>query len=392
MTVGTPDERDAESAAAGSHERARLEEHRRLGYRPQLDGIRALAILPVVTFHAWDTPRGGLFGVDIFFVLSGFLITTLLLGEWQASGRISLPHFYLRRALRLLPALFVAVAGYLVIAGTVGAFGVPFSRALRGAGYGVLYVSNIMIAIGTDTPAAIGHLWSLATEEQFYLVWPLALLLVLCLGASRRLLVFGLIVAIAALTAHRSELLAGGVSVTRIYYAPDGHFDQLLIGCLAGVWFATGTLPALLRSQRFLRVAAPVAVVIVAGMFFLPYLTKLRVLNLLTVFGAAVAVLIIAVLANPHSLIARVLALAPLVFIGKISYALYLWHPILIYGLAGLPRIAEVALAFAVATISYYLIELPFLRLTRRDRARIDADTSSAETIQEAWVGQVVRQ
>src|SRR5256885_55074 len=93
----------------GSPERPELEQHRRFGYRPQLDGLRAVAIIPVVSFHAWVVPRGGDLGVDIFFVLSGFLITPLLVGEGRSSGRISLPHFYLRRVLRLFPALVVAV-------------------------------------------------------------------------------------------------------------------------------------------------------------------------------------------------------------------------------------------------------------------------------------------
>src|SRR5690349_15564871 len=92
----------------GLGERPGLERHRRFGYRPQLDGVRALAILPVVGFHAWVFPKGGYLGVDTFFVLSGFLITTLLVEEAQANGRISLPHFYYRRVLRLVPALLVA--------------------------------------------------------------------------------------------------------------------------------------------------------------------------------------------------------------------------------------------------------------------------------------------
>ncbi len=362
--------------ALGSPERAGLEQHRRFGYRPQLDGVRAFAILPVVAFHAWGVPRGGIFGVDVFFVLSGFLITALLIQEWEASGRISLPHFYLRRALRLLPALLVAVFAYLLIVGTVGASGTPFSRALEGAAYGVFYVSNIMIATGTAVPVAIAPLWSLATEEQFYLIWPLTLLLALRLGATRRLLAAGLAVAIAALCAHRAQMIADGVSVTRVYFGPDGHFDQLLIGCLAGLWFATGTLPAPLRSPRFYRVATPVALGIVCTMFVLQYFTSFRLLSVLTVFGVAVAILILAVLVDDRSLLARVLALPPLVFVGKISYALYLWNTVLLYGFGRVPSGYEVALTFVAATASYNLVELPFLRRKRRDRATIDAEAA----------------
>ena len=365
---------------AGSEERAELEQHARLGYRPELDGVRAAAILPVVFFHAYARPEGGFLGVDIFFVLSGFLITTLLLQEWRESGRISLRHFYLRRALRLLPALFAALAGYLAYTAATAFTGKThdpgrLGHAAESAAYGALYVSNVILAIGSPhVNTAVSHLWSLATEEQFYLVWPLALVLLLRGGASRLRLSWVLVAAIAILFADRTVLDLHGASHARLYYAPDAHFDGLLVGCLAGVLFVYDRVPALLRSPRFLALAGPPLLAGIAAMFAV---TNIRAealpLGLLTAFAVGVGLLLLAVVEHPGSLLARVLRLAPLVFVGKISYALYLWHNIMLVAFQHGPVAVKVVLSFAAAIASYYVVELPFLRLKRRDRARVDA-------------------
>jgi peptidoglycan/LPS O-acetylase OafA/YrhL len=360
-------------------ERPALEQHRRFGYRPQLDGVRAIAILSVVGFHAWVFPRGGYLGVDMFFVLSGFLITTLLVEEAEANGRISLPHFYFRRALRLVPALVVAASVYaLYIAAEVAITGhsrsgVPVENAVLGSLYGVLYVQNILIVTGHGMPLAVGHLWSLATEEQFYLVWPLTLFLALRAGATRRGLMLGLVAAIAVLEIDRFRLMLQHASFQRIYFAPDGQFDVILIGCVAGLWFAGGGATRMLGRPASNYAATLVGVAAVVFMLILPYYADWRVvLSVLPLLGAGVALLILALVVGRPSPLARLLSLPPLVFVGKISYALYLWHPILIWGFRRLPTVAEVALAFLVATLSYYVVELPFLRRKRRDRAEID--------------------
>ena len=189
--------------------------------------MRALAILPVVGFHAYVVPKGGYLGVDIFFVLSGFLITTLLVEEAQANGRISLGHFYLRRGLRLLPALFVAALAYVLLSSVEVAVsghthaGTPLSSALTGSLYGVLDVQNILIATGTAMPLAVGHLWSLATEEQFYLLWPITLVLVLRAKVSVR--VSQLADLPDRLPERRPRWLVLTSASSRVYFAPDGH-------------------------------------------------------------------------------------------------------------------------------------------------------------------------
>ena len=370
---------------SGLGERPSLEQHRRFGYRPQLDGVRALAILPVVGFHAWTVPKGGYLGVDIFFVLSGFLITTLLVEEAQAKGHISAGHFYLRRALRLLPALLVAALAYALLSSLEVAVtghthvGTPLADAWKGAAYGVVYVQNILIATGTAMPVAIGHLWSLATEEQFYLLWPMMLVIALWARVGYRALSIFLVVVILALALDRIRLIHSGASFRRLYFAPDGHFDVILIGCLAGLWFATGGAPRALRRKWLSNTFLVVGVATVSLMLVLPYFaTGHVVLGLLPVLAIGIAMLIVAVAADKTSPVALLLSLAPFVFIGKISYALYLWHPIILYAFHRTTVVAEVALSFVAATLSYYVVELPFLRLKRRDRARVDSAPARA--------------
>src|SRR5262249_25897924 len=143
----------------------------RLGYRPALDGVRALAITGVVLAHAYRWPPGGGFGVDLFFVLSGFLITTLLLEEHAAHGRISLVDFYRRRAFRLLPALYTLLLVYLAIVVVRGEFTEWFRPLSALAAF--FYATNLVEATGWGIDGPVRHLWSLAAEEQFYFVWPL---------------------------------------------------------------------------------------------------------------------------------------------------------------------------------------------------------------------------
>src|SRR5438093_1585780 len=161
-----------------------MREARRLGYRPALDGVRGIAIAIVVAFHAFGWPAAGTLGVDLFFVLSGFLITTLLLEEHARSGRIGIRAFYLRRARRLLPALFALLVPFLLIALAAVVFrGSSPSALFLGLGAALTYTSNIVVAADPSAvPAALIHLWSLGAEEQFYIVWPLLLVVLMRRG------------------------------------------------------------------------------------------------------------------------------------------------------------------------------------------------------------------
>src|SRR6266511_2717603 len=193
---------------------------KRLGYRPALDGVRGIAIAIVVAYHAFGWPGEGTLGVDLFFVLSGFLITTLLLEEHERMGAISIRAFYRRRARRLLPALFVMLAPFLVLAAVTAAVTASF-------------------------------------------LWPLLLLLLLRLGGVRR--VGQALAALLALAlVYRLQLVLRGASIGRLYYAPDTHADPLLIGCALGCCFARGRLPSwIVSSTRARELAGATALVLV---------------------------------------------------------------------------------------------------------------------------------
>jgi peptidoglycan/LPS O-acetylase OafA/YrhL len=357
----------------------------RLGYQPALDGVRALAILPVVVFHAFEWPDGGVLGVHIFFVLSGFLITTLLLQEWNRTGSISLPHFYLRRALRLFPALAVMLAAYVAVQVArelvIEPEALDLRAALEGVLYSVFYVSNVVQASGTVLAVPLVPLWSLATEEQFYLLWPFLLVLALRLRSRPRALEALLIGAIVLIVAHRVRLSLSDASVERLYFAPDTSFDTILIGCLFAVWFVSGRVPRPLRSASVLRWAwLPAAAFVVATIFATSNRSPAMYWGFLLPFSLAVALVVLTVVADRSSAPARLLALPPLVFLGRISYSLYLWHLLVIYfgQRVGIHESVGVVLAVVAATASYYLVERPFLRIKRRDRAEVEGRSTNA--------------
>jgi peptidoglycan/LPS O-acetylase OafA/YrhL len=352
-----------------------MRDARRLGYRPALDGVRGIAIAIVVSFHAFGWPKAGTLGVDLFFVLSGFLITTLLLEEHSRSGRISVRAFYVRRARRLLRALFVMLFPFLLIAGAAAIFrGSVTSSLLRGLGAALTYTSNVVVAVDpSSVPAALIHLWSLAAEEQFYIVWPLLLLVLVRRGGIRlvgRVLIVLLVVAVA----YRLQLLLRGASVERIYYGPDTHADSLLIGCVVGCWFVRGHLPrfAFSAGARKVSIALSLGAVLSAAALLghVPSRLAYELQLVPTVFAVAAGVFIVCA-ALGGSAIARGLSVGPLVFLGRISYSVYLWHLPLLVAFAGMDRefglrtVAAVVAAILVATASRYLIELPFLARRR---------------------------
>jgi peptidoglycan/LPS O-acetylase OafA/YrhL len=343
----------------------------RLGYRPALDGVRGIAIAIVVAFHAFHWPAAGTLGVDLFFVLSGFLITTLLLEEHARSGRIRIGAFYIRRARRLLPALFAMLAPFLLIAVSATALGggAPGWLWLRLAA-ALTYTSNVLVA-ADPTLGSFGliHLWSLAAEEQFYIVWPLLLLVVIRrVGTARvgRVLVLLLFVAVT----YRLQLLLRGASIERVYYGPDTHADSLLIGCIFGSYYVRGRLPQFVFGYRSRGVSITVslAVVLVAAVLVSRFPSRLTYETQLlpTAFAVAAGVFIVSA-AIGGSLVARALAVRPLVFLGRISYSLYLWHLPLLVALAGthhgfgVRTATAVVIALLVATGSRYLVELPVL-------------------------------
>jgi len=330
----------------------------RLGYVPALDGLRAVAIAGVVLYHGTGHPAGGWLGVDLFFVLSGFLITTLLLEEHRSHGRVDILGFYRRRARRLMPALLAVLVVVLAFTGSV--FGVV-------AGLG--YFSNVvqMGAPESTMPPALEHLWSLAAEEQFYLVWPL--LLFVLLRARLGLAVVLVLAGVVFTTIRQFQLWgAGEVFWQRIAYGPDTRSTAILVGCLLALLVSARGAPGF----RFVQ---PVAVGLFAAFYIIDSESFVLSGFPLLLFACVSAVLIVRAL-DARSFLARALAVTPMVFLGRISYSLYLWHaPIfLLFGVSatekGLSLIPALVLSLVAATASYYFIELPFLR--RRAKPEID--------------------
>ena len=356
---------------AGGVKLTRMRGARQLGYRPALDGVRGIAIAIVVAFHAFGWPSAGTLGVDLFFVLSGFLITTLLLEEHACSGGIHIRAFYLRRARRLLPALFALLAPLVVLgAATVVFRGPAPSALLLGIGAALTYTSNIVVAVDSSAlPAALTHLWSLAGEEQFYILWPLFLVVLIGRGGVRLLgRVVSMLLVLAVL--YRLQLLLRGASIERIYYGPDTHADSLLVGCAFGCYFVRGGLPWMIASKRARKVSIAVSLVaVLAAVAFVGRLSpQLAHQTLLVPTGFAVAAgVFIVCAALGGSAVAGGLSARPLVFLGRISYSVYLWHLPLLVAFAGLDRefgvrtIAAVVATVVVATGSRYLVELPVL-------------------------------
>jgi peptidoglycan/LPS O-acetylase OafA/YrhL len=364
---------------------------------PALNGLRGMAVIGVVAYHlqlGWA--KGGYLGVDLFFVLSGFLITTLLLEEWVGKGRISLGGFWGRRARRLLPALFLvvsALAVYLVLNGLwggPGANGLVDLSGLRGDAIStLLYVNNwhsIFVHQSYfaqfSTPSPLQHTWSLAIEEQFYLVWPLVLLVLLRNGrrAWRRagvVLAVGLGVLSSILMA---VLFTPGTDPSRVYYGTDTRLFDLMAGATIAFIAAARPQPNA-RAARTLHVVAPLAgVALLVFWVTAGYTTGVRA-GMPTNFMFEGGFLVCAVLAGlvvadarlvAPGRLARGLAWGPLHFIGTISYGIYLWHwPVIVYlngartGLSAWPLdLLRVAVTLVLSTASYYLVERP-IRLAR---------------------------
>ncbi|MFF5971058.1 acyltransferase family protein [Streptomyces sp. NPDC012769] len=339
-----------------------------------LDGLRGLAVLGVLLFHAGHF-GGGFLGVDLFFVLSGFLITGLLLGEARTrNGRIDLAAFWGRRARRLAPALAVMVAGTLLL---VGAFGTPsvVRQALDDTPWVVANLANwhfIADQVGywqsSDTQV-FSHLWSIAVEEQFYLVWPL-LIVVLARGGGagsgdRR-------VAVAAATGAVLSLvlmvaLADPVDTTRVYEGTDTRAFSLLLGSL----MATEPAARLLRRAGE-RAVGRWSLVLAAGIAAYWFAADGQhspglFHGGLFLHALGAALLIACVARAPRSPLGRALAVPPLRGLGLISYGLYLWHwPVFLLltddrlGLTGRRRTAVLlAVSLAAAWLSKVLVEDP---------------------------------
>jgi peptidoglycan/LPS O-acetylase OafA/YrhL len=324
----------------------------RLGYQPALDGLRGIAILMVVVYHARFAAHEfhwfGSNGVAVFFTLSGFLITRLLIEEREALGGISLSRFYARRALRLLPAFAVMV----LVTALVGL--ADLSEVLRASSY----LANWWLAAG-DLLGPLSHTWSLSIEEQFYLVWPLLLVVPFAIGPR-------VVAPVALAVTLGYRLLGPEVPETEYAFATHMQIPMVLMGvCLGVAWKGA------MRTPRWAALLG--AGLIVAASLIAPGQPGTRLASPLASLGAVL--LIVEVLGGGQP--ARVLASGPLVSLGLVSYSLYLWHYPVMFALGVLPHdpaggidpvssLMSLALSLLLAVLSWRLIEQPILALRRR--------------------------
>jgi peptidoglycan/LPS O-acetylase OafA/YrhL len=355
----------------------------RLGYRRWLDGLRGLAILAVVGSHL-NLLRGGFLGVDLFFVLSGFLITALLLQEWQSRGAIDLKRFYLRRALRLWPGLFALLAVCLGV--SIFLLAPEQGAALRHE----IVIAGCYLAnwntLHMVPMATLGYTWSLAVEEQFYLIWPLALAGMLRWGVSRRQMILVVCAGIAASGAVRAALYdrhpasewAAHKSFVRCYTGLDTRADALLVGCLVGLLAVWDLLPKSHHFQRGVKYAAPVGAAFLVHLFIWSHLAQHQLYNgLFTVIALLIGLILMRLLSARSGPALWFLESAPLVAVGRISYSLYLVHLpiILLFGPNELGlhtpgyTLLVTGLCLVAAVVCHWGVERPFLRLKDRMQA-----------------------
>jgi peptidoglycan/LPS O-acetylase OafA/YrhL len=374
---------------------------RRMPYQPGLDGLRALAVAGVFLYHAGVSwMPGGFLGVDLFFVLSGYLITSLLLREFSTDGTIDLVRFWYRRARRLFPAVALVILFALLATLTIARDDLGRTRA--DALSAVVYLTNWHEIIASHSyfnefgrPSLLQHLWSLAVEEQFYLLWPLLLMFGLRKLHPRNMLVLTAVLA-AASCALMWVLYNPGGDPSRVYYGMDTRAFTLLIGALLAFLLPTAQKAAV-RRRESLQVIDGVGVAALIGILVLfvtlqdyqPWLYRGGFL-----LAALVGAVLVAAVAHPGTRLGQALGWEPLRWLGARSYGIYLWHwPIMQLTRPGvdisLPGpllvLAQAAATVGAAALSYRYVEMPIRSGDAQQRLRVFLDRHTPHQ-RLAWV------
>jgi peptidoglycan/LPS O-acetylase OafA/YrhL len=359
-TGGSADATDGTGGSGGGSAQGAAPAPRfRLGNRPPLTGFRAFALSTVLVYHSnFKTWPGSWIAIQMFFVLSGFLITAMLAAEGDRNGRVSLKGFYSRRAARLLPPLVLTIAGLAIYASLVHA---PFF------GY-------------------LAQTWSLSVEEQFYVIW--SVLLVTSVALRRRWLAY--LFAVAGLVASTADRLWLTYSAphfndavfTRVYYAFDTRSDAIFFGCLLGLLATDGYLSGWRRwSRRLLAVGAAVSIAFMIWILYnAPLFQERMVVWWIPATTLASAIIIVYFVVCPKGIGSRFVGLAPFVFLGDLTYTLYLVHfPVYLalqpgsdgtHWSYGPTEFVRLVIIFAIAIGSWFLIERPLTRWRQRSAAR----------------------
>ena len=360
---------------------------------PALDGIRGVAVMLVFISHfhwilskktgysqvtPWKfinrTFEAGFLGVDIFFVLSGFLITSLLLKDHANKQPGMVGRFYKRRALRLLPALYALLIVDFFVAWLESA---RMDFQWRTTWRALLYLNNWNVVWNfRGSRKDLGHLWSLGIEEQFYIVWPAVVLLMLALKLHHQIIITVLSLAIAAIVVHRINLWNDDIYWLFIYIRTDTRVDSLLVGALFAYVYRHYRVPS--------QVLNWAATLCFAGLMYIKYELDASPFIMKTGFTviAVLAGIIILAASEGAWFANRVLISRPLTIIGKVSYGLYLWHlPVFLIlgrhvtsGPKPLRILAGIIVASVVTVISWFFIEKPFLNLKNRRYANVKAN------------------
>ncbi|MDP4196921.1 MAG: acyltransferase [Bacteroidota bacterium] len=343
-----------------------------ISYIPELDGIRALAILLVMIYHT-GIPifKGGFIAVDIFFVLSGFLISSILIKEYDTKDKINLQYFYIKRILRLAPSLLILLTTIFIIS-----YFRLFNQTednYRSILLTLFYSSNWVRAFNQFYMGILSHTWSLAIEEQFYILWPVVLIPLLKIRSRKKVVILLCILALSSWLL-RIFLIFRGAPVERLYNGLDTRADALLTGCILAVIQSSEILKNSINRGRIC--VRMIAVGALFCYFAVLFSISWRNLNnyywLASVIQILTAFLILHSNSSESSPIKKILAFRPIVWIGSISYGLYLWHDP-IYEIMRTCKFSQYSIAtigslitFLIASLSYYLVEKPVLSLKRK--------------------------